>query len=323
MRFAFLADVPGWAFCRTGQALEKYGQAPEHSWVTHYAQPRDFEMSDIESYDLVRVGGLPLFVMLVNHELIPLTPRKYVPTIASFWDESFHLKRLRELRYLIAAIIVNDLRLAPGALSLDRPVIYAPDNVDPAIFSPTVDAHELRAVRMRQGLPLRVGWAGSEHYWAGIKHVDQIAEACRRTGCEFVRQDREKDGQKTAEEMADWYQGIDVYVAFNEERTCTPVPVLEALSCGVPVITTRCGDIWHMIAQSRAGLVLESPDMQHLEAALRAVRAQRARGESLWVNSDLQSYLQWPTSGLATAATATMTALVEMLRVTAEDEKKP
>jgi len=303
MKFAFIADQKGWAFDRTGQAMLRYGQTGEHTWTVFYTDPKTFEKDALEQFDLVRVGGLPLFMTLHNHDLIPKDKRRYVPTIASFWDIDYHLEHCAKFRDVIAGVIVNDMRFRSSAMAFDRPIIYSPDKVDGHVFYRQKPLERTDEVKH-----LRVGWAGSEHYWPQVKNVDGIAEACRVTGYEFVRQDREKDGKKTADAMREWFNTLDVYVSFNIERSCTPVPVLEAISCGVPIITTRCGDLWPMIAASCAGKVLSEPSMQELVYALRWINL-----AAMGCNVDLIEHVRWETSLEAREVTAAMSRLARSI----------
>lgn len=234
-KLAFVSDIPGWAFDRTGQALAKYGKDEHCKWDVLYVNPYTIPREGFKGYDAVRVGGVPLFIDLAGRKLV--SERKFFPTVASFWDLEVHAEALAYYRPFIAGIIINDQRFRAKAMVYDRPVFYSPDKVDHTIFRP--DVKDLR----RPG-PVRVGWAGSEKWWHGVKRVQELRSIVKRAGGVFVRQDREIDGAKTAAQMCDWFNNeIDIYACANIERTCTPVPVIEAMACCCPVITTRCGEL--------------------------------------------------------------------------------
>ncbi len=118
-------------------------------------------------------------------------------------------------------------------------------------------------------LPLRVGWAGSIKAWGGIKHQAEIIEACERVeGVEFVRQDRELDGQKDQKEMAEWFSSLHCYISANDVDTCTPVPQIEAIGCGVLPITTKCGERWDLIEALEPNLILRDSSVAEISRAL-------------------------------------------------------
>lgn len=63
--------------------------------------------------------------------------------------------------------------------------------------------------------------------------------ACHRQGMGLVKYG--------ATEEDEWYATLDLYVADNDEETPTPVSQLEAASCGVSIVTTRCGILWSLL----------------------------------------------------------------------------
>ena len=73
------------------------------------------------------------------------------------------------------------------------------------------------------------------------KGYDLVIEACKKTGCEF-KEALYKTKQIPVERMVElMYSQMDVLVHPTKSEGCSNV-VVEALSCGVPVITTRtCG----------------------------------------------------------------------------------
>lgn len=273
MKFVMVADTPGWCFDRTAQGMIKY-HGTEHEWDVVYSfsknWPRGGVLKALPDADIYRVGGLPLLNWMETHGLLKGRRQQFVPTFASFMDIDRCHELLAGKMHYVAAFIINDQRMIDVAIQLGRPIIYSPDRCDHGIFKPMLGK------RPKSG-PLRVGWAGSERYWHGVKHVDAIEQACKEVGdIEFVRQDREKDDWKSAQEMADWFNGLDLYMSANMSRTCTPVPTLEAMSCGVPVFTTRCGELWRVIHSTHPSWIIQKPDMRSVQEALeRAVNVGR------------------------------------------------
>jgi glycosyltransferase involved in cell wall biosynthesis len=74
----------------------------------------------------------------------------------------------------------------------------------------------------------------------GGQDLEAIAENLGITDkCAVVNQYRYTSGLITAAEMADWYGMTDVLCAATQGEGFG-IPVVEALACGVPVITTQC-----------------------------------------------------------------------------------
>ena len=66
----------------------------------------------------------------------------------------------------------------------------------------------------------------------------------------------------TSKNMVEFYHGIDYYIcaSWNEG---TPNPALEAGACGVPVITTRVGNMPELIQDGVTGFFIE-PTLQSI-----------------------------------------------------------
>lgn len=246
MKFAYIADFSWWCLHRDGMGLVKYGSTEESSWDLLHFYEHECEPSRLESYDLVRLGSLPLYYEFERRGLIDSCRGAIVVTLASFRDAVLRVldEGIEKECYPKSAdaIVYNDNRMAPGLMALGLPMLYAPDKADAGVFRPDPSR------RPHDG-PLRVGWCGSEASWQGQKNVGMLVEAAESvSGIELVMQRREVEGIKGEAEMVEWYNGLDAYITVNIPETCTPVPVLESALCGVPSISTLCGEAWHMAA---------------------------------------------------------------------------
>jgi len=247
MRFAFIADTPDWACHRQGMGLVKYGATAEHSWSLFHAEPCDFTAERLRSYDAVRVASAPRFLQLLQEGVIPVEHakpgQKLICSLASFSDVDRVRNRLRPHVDIIDAFAIVDQRLVEHCAGYGKPILPYIDRTDEETFP----LRELPDKHRRRHGALRAGWAGSVLFWNRIKHADILETACLEAGVEYVRQDRELDGTKNETEMREWYYDLDLYLSANDTDTPTPVSQLEAASCGVPIVTTRCGILWPLL----------------------------------------------------------------------------
>jgi glycosyltransferase involved in cell wall biosynthesis len=70
--------------------------------------------------------------------------------------------------------------------------------------------------------------------------------------------------------MREYYQSLDVYVCASRNEG-TPNPCLEAAACGVPIVTTRVGNMPELIEHGRNGFFVER-DVRDIEAKLTVLR---------------------------------------------------
>jgi glycosyltransferase involved in cell wall biosynthesis len=266
--FAMLIDRRGWCFDRTALALEKYHKT-NWGWQTYCAiEPDGKPIKEIGKHPLYRIGGMSLCYWFLSQRLIDLRGSVLIPTLASFVDVQKLRDEMSGFIPHIRAFIINDQRMLEDVIGWNKPIIYSPDKVDHEIFFPEPK------LRPKKG-PLRIGWAGSVKFWQGVKNINKIIDVLKETkGVQLVRQDRELDGQKSPEEMRTWFNGLDAYICANESRTCTPVPILESIACGLPVLTTRCGELFPIIESHRPEWIIEKTTEKEIKKTIETVRDQ-------------------------------------------------
>ena len=199
------------------------------------------------------------------------------------------------LRRMARGVFANNLLLYHEIRPLvEVPVFYTPNGVDTDFFRPIADGlpparrETLRAERLqgtrsnRKGLlssvrralgktiskagaggpaattQLRVGWAGSLTNQGpnqrGVR--DLIVPAIRAVkGARLVLAAREKEW-RGRDAMLEFYRSIDVYLCASRTEG-TPNPCLEAAACGVPVVTTRVGNMPELIQNGINGLFVD------------------------------------------------------------------
>jgi glycosyltransferase involved in cell wall biosynthesis len=160
-----------------------------------------------------------------------------------------------------------------------KPYGVCQDGVDTALFRP----------RGSCAVPgtLRVGWAGNSA-WGDLSEwsndvkgfhtlIAPAVEHLQREGwaLELVRADR-AIRHIPFEEMPDFYASIDVYVCAS---LCegTPNPVLEAMACGVPVVSTDVGIVGEAFGPLQRAFILRERSPWELARLLRILAREPAR----------------------------------------------
>ena len=154
-----------------------------------------------------------------------------------------------------------------------KPVSILQDGVDPELFMP-MNLDRLTETGSRR---LRVGWAGNSAWMADHSDEDNkgfhsilmpALNALIDAGypVEGVFADRDQNLIPRAQ-MPAYYGSIDVLVCVSKHEG-TPNPVLEAMACGVPVISTDVGIVRDVLGPLQQEFILASRDIDSLRRAL-------------------------------------------------------
>lgn len=119
--------------------------------------------------------------------------------------------------------------------------------------------HAVRTLASAQKVALYVvGAPGQEGDYSGVLH--RIIAEHRLANVHLV-------GRVDHETLADWYGAADLFCLATEGEGC-PNVVLEALSCGTPVVATDVGSIREVIREGENGFIVRARDRQSLRAAI-------------------------------------------------------
>lgn len=270
-----VVDRPGWAHDRKTDALAR-------SLADRYEIRKRFQ-SEVTAEDLESADSALLYYWMQIDRLGPLRdklPKRLFVGICSHLELNGDARAsgLSTINGMASAVFVNSLLLLTEFESMvARPIHYTPNGVDTEFFRPPTIATPAR--------PLRVGWAGSfgNHGSAhrGVNEVIAPAVASLE-GTELHLAVREEHW-RSQQEMLDFYQSIDVYVCASLNEG-TPNPCLEAAACGLPVITTRVGNMPELIRDGENGYFVER-DAADVAAKLRLLRDNAELRKSLGQNA--------------------------------------
>jgi glycosyltransferase involved in cell wall biosynthesis len=249
-----IVDRPHWAHDRKTDALEReLGGA--YQIIKRY-------QADVSADDLERADCVLLYYWLQAERLASLRKvlrrlrERLVIGICSHFelDGAWRTQGLATLEELACVVFVNNrLLLEEFGPALELPVYYTPNGVDTEFFRPATPPRP-----REERSTLRVGWAGSltnhgsEHRGVHQFIAPAVAAVPGAELCLAVREEK----WRNQEEMLEFYQSLDVYVCASRSEG-TPNPCLEAAACGLPVITTRVGNMPELIRDGENGFFAE------------------------------------------------------------------
>jgi glycosyltransferase involved in cell wall biosynthesis len=262
-RVLLLADQPGWAYdviCRgIAPHLDRY--QPTIRYVADVAE-RKVEV-DFADYDVVHA--------LFWHDLYAMErgfyghfdPRKVVVGVHAV--NSWVKRRLS----LDAVRRIVDRYAAVGAVSaeIERAlrgcrVVRTPSGFDPALFTPS----PMPATVER----LRVLWAGSTANHGRLKGLDDLIRPALRGLRDVDLSLATHRNPLPHDRMPEFYRSGHVYVCMSESEG-SPLPVIEAMACGRPVVSTAVGVVPELVRDGVNGLIV-GRSRESLRAALQRLR---------------------------------------------------
>lgn len=294
IRVALIADVPNWAYARIAEQLIRH--LPNH-FDCELFYHHDFDSSNSEAAhsfsDLLnqlrtkRVDiahffwrdAIPRFYLSCGSSLIPAFDSMAITTAVydHLWldpkdaFEHFELFNILITGYCVSSQILHDIY---GSLPYyPAPDALVEDGVDLEFFRPR------NLDRIRQAdRPLRVGWAGNSIWGQSLAPVDfkglrtiispaidQLqADGVAVEGCFHDRNDE----WLPWEAMPKYFNSLDIYVCASLiEGTATPV--LEAMACGLPVVSTRVGIVPQLFGPLQSEFLLDERTPEAVSAAVR------------------------------------------------------
>jgi glycosyltransferase involved in cell wall biosynthesis len=261
-----IVDRPGWAHDRKTDALARELRGA-------YQIEKRYQ-ADVSAHDLKHADCVLLYYWLQIERLSPLRAallrlrERLVVGICSHFElgGAWRAPGLTTLEEFARAVFVNNrLLLQEFGPELKAPVYYTPNGVDTEFFRPA-------AAPRPSSRTLRVGWAGSltnhgaEHRGVHEFIAPAVAAVAGAELCLAVREEKWRDQA----EMLDFYRSLDVYVCASRSEG-TPNPCLEAAACGLPVITTRVGNMPELIREEKNGFFVER-DAAGIAEKLRRLR---------------------------------------------------
>lgn len=220
LRIGKVIDQYGWAFYFITKEMAKYS----HHIITY------------EKYNNVHYDKLDIVLLSNPNICLPISTVK-IPTIAKESGLKIIGQYCGEVQeiYKYANLIIT---ISPQTYNFAKekytcPVIYLPESIDTQFFN----------VKETNPNSFVVGWAGREHVVKRTHLLDKLDYPIKKQanwGTKYFN-----DGA-TSQPMLDFYHSIDCLVLTSASE-CQPRVIMEAMSCGLPVISTDVGSVSMML----------------------------------------------------------------------------
>lgn len=213
------------------------------------------------------------------------SPSLNTPPIIKWHNEkylTFRKRRFYERQHF--DIVVPSLwlkgKLEKSVLG-DKPVQHIPYGIDTTFFSPG----DKKAARKRLGLPLDKKIvlfntsSGRKNLWKGVSYAETVAKYYRNSRVNFIflggkHQGSVSDGNITylgyifeAGKMRDYYRAADALILTSIAENL-PYVILEAMSCGLPVVAFDVGGVKEEVEHKKTGYLVKYKNTKDLITGL-------------------------------------------------------
>jgi len=164
--------------------------------------------------------------------------------------------------------------------------------VDSTVFRPIKDKHELRKVlNLPKDRPL-VLFVGSLSYRKGVDIISKCAELLPNVNFVFVGNGNLRTdlpnctfvGPKPNRELRLWMNACDVFLLPSRSEGL-PVVILEACSCGLPVIAAEVGGIPDMITNGENGFIVKTHNPEDYAEVVKDSLADKQKLNLIGINA--------------------------------------
>ncbi len=271
IRVLMFYDIRGWAWWHRINNIAR--NQPEDIKVDAFHIESDF---DHKQYDFVIV-----FDSFLRNIISKVPLEKLIIGCSCPKKTDDFLKDLSRFKPL--AGLVNNREMYN--LSKNHYMIFnCPNGVDTDLFRP----------EMKRTEGLKACWVGNSRHFAD-KGLDTIISVCEKANIPLLKYDPFEEQYKILlphiELRNRIYYKSSFYICFSEYEG-TPNPALEALSCGLPVITTRVGNMPELIVDGINGFFSERNELSLFEVITK-LRESNIREMSINARNSILNGWSW------------------------------
>lgn len=276
MKVLLVPDQPGWAFDNRAKDL----LALRWDKIRLYAKYQDdVKASDQKKYDLIYPMSLSIARRL-NEQGIPYHRMAAGITSLRVFEKQMinrttfkpeFLATIKQLRGINAWSDEIVRTFQPHC-----PIFKTRIGIDEQQFKP--------ADKAKSSTVFRVGWVGRKdtEKHRELKGYDILLKAVE--GLDIKLDIRTfTENYVPRHKMANFYQSLDCFVCSSRSEGL-PNPVLEAASCGVPIISTKVGIVPELIRHRKNGIITKRTSRairQHIKYLIKHSKEREALGASM------------------------------------------
>lgn len=213
-KVAFVYDIKNWAFYIMSHNIKSKLYKKFDIDIVQFD-----EQLDMEKYDVI---------ICFSPSVLPISINNYDSIICgiSSHKSKENLEKLKKFKFVFA----NDKNIY-DEIENDKK-FYIENGVNTEFFQ----------IEIKKSEKIRIGSIGSKK-WATHKGKYRINEICLRLGDDFENKSIYIDTTKdimSQKDIKKYYSSIDVFVISSISET-GPNPLLEAMSCGIPVVSNKVG----------------------------------------------------------------------------------
>lgn len=192
-------------------------------------------------------------------------------------------------RYGVDRVVTTGERLRANLIERNRlppeHVVSVPTGIDLKTFVPGNQP----AVRRKLGLPgdkPLIGIVATLRSWKGHRYLIEAANILRDKRCHFAIVGDGPMREKILEQLtqlnlsdcftcpgnidnvAEWMQAMDLFVLPSYANEGVPQSIMQAMACGIPVISTPIGSITEAVSDGETGLIIPAQNADRLASSI-------------------------------------------------------
>lgn len=312
-KIALVVDVEGWCFWNIAQELKKYLS--------------DFYDFEIIPLDNIENNIVKLFFYIRNFDLVHFFWRSQLSLLENCddylrscgldydWFKSIYMDNKVITTCVYDHLYLDDLQFTNSLLKncntyyvsssklldiynkneniIKKPFTLITDGIDLELFKP------MNLNRFDKNDKLTIGWVGNSAWSAEIEDFKGFNTILKPVVDELIEEgyplkplyaDRQIK-MIPHEKMPEYYSKIDVCVCVSKMEG-TPNPVLEAMACGVPIITTDVGIVNEALGNKQKRFILKERNKDNLKSKILELLNNRGILKQL-SEENLKSIKQW------------------------------
>lgn len=181
-------------------------------------------------------------------------------------------------------------------LGYNKYFVEITDGVDTALFCPT-KMDRFNNIKNRKVI---VGWVGNSNWSNGFKEdpkgintiIKPAVEQLQNEGLNIELRCTDKNEKFIKHsDMPEYYSEIDIYVCASQNEG-TPNPILEAMACGIPVISTDVGIVREVFGEKQKSYIMEERSVECLKNKIKEMIANMDNVHDL-IEENLKCIQDW------------------------------